>query len=191
MDFLYMKYINYLTERHGKNLRWPTRVTTHYFTTNFEILSAHFKLCTTHSNFLETHFEFATNSEIFTIHFKISATDFEISATLSPQDPKCWQRKGSGYAAPPTSFDAIFWSTCGQQLQEICFCPQMSPMEAATLTAKKMIFSKHTFWLVLSTTPLLASSKSSTAFTFQVTMLTFQWFHWLPNCCHWFSWGLP
>ena len=36
----------------------------------------------------------------------------------------------------------------------------MSPMAAATLTARK-ISSKHTFWLVLSTTPLLASLKSS------------------------------
>ena len=39
----------------------------------------------------------------------------------------------------------------------------MSPKEAATLRARK-ISSKHTFWLVLSTTPLLASLKSSTVF---------------------------
>ena len=39
----------------------------------------------------------------------------------------------------------------------------MSPKEAATLIARK-ISSKHTFWLVLSTTPLLASLKSSTVF---------------------------
>ena len=32
----------------------------------------------------------------------------------------------------------------------------MSPKEAATLTTRK-ISSKHTFWLVLGTTPLLAS----------------------------------
>ena len=99
---------------------------------------------------------------------------FRNSATLSPQDPKYWPRKGYGYAASPPSFDAIFCSTCRQQLQEIFFCPQMSPMEAATLTARKMIFSKHSFWLVLSTTPFWASSKSSTAFTFQVKMMTFQ-----------------
>ena len=34
----------------------------------------------------------------------------------------------------------------------------MLPKKAATLTARKMS-SKHTFWLVLSTTPLLASLK--------------------------------
>ena len=86
-------------------------VTTHYLTTYFELLSTHFKLCTTHSKFLETHskffethFKFTTNSEIF-------ATHFEIFTTHSPQDPKCWQRKRNGYAAPPCS-------TCGQQLQE-------------------------------------------------------------------------
>ena len=36
----------------------------------------------------------------------------------------------------------------------------MSPKEAATLTARK-ISSKHTFWLVLGATPLLASLKGS------------------------------
>ena len=38
----------------------------------------------------------------------------------------------------------------------------MSPKEAATLTAGK-ISLKRTFWLVLSTTPLLASLKGSRA----------------------------
>ena len=37
---------------------------------------------------------------------------------------------------------------------------QMSPKEAATLTARKI--SKHTLWLVLSKTSLLASLKGST-----------------------------
>ena len=44
----------------------------------------------------------------------------------------------------------------------------MSPKEAATLTARKMS-SKDTFWLVLSTTPLLASLKGFTVFTFRGT----------------------
>ena len=78
----------------------------------------HFKLCTTHSKFRETHskffqthLKFTKNSEIFTAHFKlftthfkIFATHFEIFTTHSPQDPKCWQRKRNGYAAPPSSF---------------------------------------------------------------------------------------
>ena len=106
-------------------LRWPTRVTTHYLTIYFELLSTHFKLCTTHSKFLkthskffETHFKFTTNSEIF-------ATHFEIFTTHSPQDPKCWQRKRNGYTAPPSSFDVMFCSTCGQQLQKsFVFCPK-------------------------------------------------------------------
>ena len=113
-------------------IRWPTRVTTHYLTTYFELLSTHFKLCTTHSKFLVTHFKFTTNSEIFTAHFKIFtthfkifATHFEIFTTHAPWYPKCWQRKRNGYAAPPSSFDAMFCSTCGQQLQEsFVFCPK-------------------------------------------------------------------
>ena len=120
-------------------IRWPTRVTTHYLTTYFELLSTRFKLCTTHSKFLETHFKFTTNSEIFTAHFKIFtthfkifathfeifATHFEIFTTHSSQYPKCWQRKRNGYAAPPSSLDAMFCSTCGQQLQESSvFCPK-------------------------------------------------------------------
>ena len=106
-------------------IRWPTRVTTHYLTTYFELLSTHFKLCTTHSKFLETHFKFTTNSEIFTTHFKIFATHFEIFTTHSPQYPKYRQRKRNDYAAPPSSFDAMFCSTCGQQLQEsFVFCPK-------------------------------------------------------------------
>ena len=96
----------------------------HCLTTYFELLSTHFKLCTTHSKFLkthskffETHFKFTTNSEIFThfkiftthfkifaTHFEIFTTHFEIFTTHSPQDPKCWQRKRNGYAAPPSSF---------------------------------------------------------------------------------------
>ena len=91
-----------------------------------KLLSTHFKLCPTHSKFLETHskffqthLKFTSNSEIFTAHFKnftthlkifathfeIFATHFEIFTTHSPQDPKCWQRKRNGYAAPPSSFD--------------------------------------------------------------------------------------
>ena len=77
----------------GTLLRWPTRVTTHYFTTHFELLSTLFKLCTAHSKFFETHFEFTRNSEIFATHFKIFATHFKLLTTHSPQDPKCWQRK--------------------------------------------------------------------------------------------------
>ena len=115
-----------------REVRWPTRVTTHYLTTYLELLSTHFKLCTTHSKFLkthskffETHFKFITNSEIFTTHFKIFATHFEIFTTHSLQDPKCWQRKRNGDAAPPSSLDAMFCSTCGQQLQESSvFCPK-------------------------------------------------------------------
>ena len=114
-------------------VRWPTRVTTHYLTTYFELVSTHFKLCTTyskflktHSKFLETYFKFTENSEILTTHFKNFATHFEIFTTHSPQDPKCWQRKRNGYAAPPSSFDAMFCSTCGQQLQEsFAFLPEM------------------------------------------------------------------
>ena len=137
------------------SLRWPTRVTTHYLTTYFELLSTHFKLCTTHSKFLkthskffETHFKFTTNSEIFTTHFKIFATHFKIFATHfeiftthfeiftthSPQAPKCWQRKRNGYAAPPSSFNAMFCSTCGQQLQEsFVFCPKCGLRLAASV----------------------------------------------------------
>ena len=139
-------------------LPWPTRVTTHYLTTYFEVLSTHFKLCTTnskflktHSKFFETHFEFTTNSEIFTTrfenftthfkiftthfkifatHFKIFATHFEIFTTHSPQDPKCWQRKRNGYAAPPSSFDAVEGLNvindpkCNKVLNIITFCPK-------------------------------------------------------------------
>ena len=118
----------------------------------FELLSTHFKLCTTHSKFLktyskffETHFKFTTNSEIFTTHFKIFATH-------SPQDPKCWQRKRNGYAAPPSSFDAMFCSTCGQQLQEsFVFCPKCGLRLAANVAQgscdvdSQKISSKHTF----------------------------------------------
>ena len=50
-------------------------------------------------------------------------SNFEIFTTHSPQDPKCWQRKRNGYAAPPSSLDAMFCSTYGQQLQEsFVFC---------------------------------------------------------------------
>ena len=123
-------------------LRWPTRVTTHYLTTYFELLSTHFKLYTTHSKFLkthskffETHFKFTTNSEISATHFKIFATHFEIFTTHSPHDPKCWQRKKNGYAAPPSSFDTMFCSTCGQQLQEsFVFCPKCGLRLAANVT---------------------------------------------------------
>ena len=156
----------------GSKLRWPTRVTTHYLTTYYELLSTHFKLCTTHSKFLkthskffETHFKFTTNSEIFTTHF-------EIFTTHSPQDPKCWQRKRNGYAAPPSSFDAMFCSTyaCGQQLQEsFVFRPKCGLRLVANVAqgscdvnSQKNISSKHTFWQVLSTTSLLASLKVST-----------------------------
>ena len=147
----------------------------------FELLSMHFKLGTTHSKFLETHskffethFKFTTNSEIFTTHFKIFATHFEIFTTHSSQDPKCWQRKRNAYAARPFSFDAMFYvARVDNNYKKVLFfaqnvgwsLPQMSPKEAATLTARK-ISSKHTFWLVLSTTPLLASLKGSTVFTF-------------------------
>ena len=123
-------------------LPWPTRVTIHDLTTYFELLSTHFKLCTTHSKFFETHskffeahFKFTTNSEIFTTHFKIFTTHFKIFATHfeiftthfkifathleiftthSPQDPKCWQRKRNGYAAPPSSFDTMFIKGVGR-----------------------------------------------------------------------------
>ena len=66
------------------------------------------KFLETHSKFFTTHFKFSTNSEIFTTHFKIFATHFDIFSTHSPQDPKCWQRKRNGYAAPPSSFAAMF-----------------------------------------------------------------------------------
>jgi len=90
----------------------------------------------------ETHFKFTTNSENFTTHFEIFATHFEIFtthfeifATHSPQDPKCWQRKRNGYAAPPSSFHAMFCSTCGQQLQEsFVFCPKCGLELAANVT---------------------------------------------------------
>ena len=71
---------------------------------------------------LPNTFKFTTNSEIFTTHFKIFTTHFEIFAT---DFFKCWQTRRNGYAAPPSSFDAMFCSTCGQQLQEsFVFCPK-------------------------------------------------------------------
>ena len=42
---------------------------------------------------------------------------FEIFTTHSPQDPKCWQRKGNGSAASSPSFDAMFCSTSRESLQ--------------------------------------------------------------------------
>ena len=94
-------------------LQWPTRVTTHYLTTYFELLSTHFKLCTTHSKFLKTHSKFFETNFKFTINSEISPKHFEIFTTHSPQDPECWQKKRNGYTAPPSSFDAMFCSTCG------------------------------------------------------------------------------
>ena len=90
------------------------------------------KFLETHSKFFTTRFKFSTNSEIFTTHFKIFtthfkifATHFEIFSTHSPQDPKCWQRKRNGYAAPPSSFAVMFRSTCGESLQvSFKFCPK-------------------------------------------------------------------
>ena len=133
----------------------------------FELLSMHFKLGTTHSKFLETH------SKFFETHFKFT-TNSEIFTTHSSQDPKCWQRKRNAYAARPFSFNAMFYvPRVDNNYKKVLFfaqnvgwsLPQMSPKEAVTLTARK-ISSKHTFWLVLSTTPLLASLKGSTVFTF-------------------------
>ena len=119
----------------------------------FRIISMHLKSCTT--------------------GFEIFATHFEIFTTHLPQDPKCWQIKRNGYAAPPPpSFDAMFCSTCGQQLQEsFVFCPKCGLEPAANVAqgscdvdSKKNYHQNILFWQVLSTTPLLASLKSSTVF---------------------------
>ena len=112
----------------------------------FQIMHNTLQIPETHSKFFETHFKFTTNPEIFTPHFKIFitlfkiftthfkifaphfeifTTHFEIFTTHSPQDPKCWQRKRNGYAAPPSCFDAMFCSTCGESLQvSVKFCPK-------------------------------------------------------------------
>ena len=136
-------------------VRWPKTVTTHYFTTYFELLRTHFKLCTTHSKFFETNFELTTNSEIFTTHFIMFTTH-------SPQDPRCWQReKGTGtqllLLLPLTPCFVPRVDNNYKKVFFFFFLPEMWT---------RKISSKDTFWLVLSTTPLLASLKSSMVFTF-------------------------
>ena len=158
--------------------------------TYFELASMHFKLCTTHSKFLETHskffethFKFTTNSEIFTTHFKIFTTHFKIFAThfenifsqhICPRTPSVGREKGTVTQLLLLPSMPCFVPSVDNNYKKVLFFarnvgwsfPQMSPKEAAMLTARK-ISSKHTFWLVLSTTPLLASLKGSTVFTFR------------------------
>ena len=86
----------------GRNLRWPTRVTTHYLTTYFELLSTHFKLCTTHSKFLKTHskfFETHLNSlQILKSSQHISKSSQHIlksSQHIRPRTPSVGREKGT------------------------------------------------------------------------------------------------
>ena len=48
----------------GGFLRWPIRVTRHHFTTHFELLSAHFKSCTTHFEIFDLHNTFAPGPQV-------------------------------------------------------------------------------------------------------------------------------
>ena len=97
---------------HVGSLRWPTRVTTHYFTTHFELLSTHFKLCTRHSKFFETHLEFTTNSEIFATHSEIAHHISKYPQHIRPRTPSVGREKGNGYA--PFLPSMLFCSTCGR-----------------------------------------------------------------------------
>ena len=64
-------------------------------------------------------------------------------ATHSPQDPKCWQRKTNGYAAPPSSFNAMFCSTCGQEYNYVLLYGDWTEVKTLKESSEAFVMYKY------------------------------------------------